>query len=246
MKKKSEPLTMSLTEHLRELRNRLLICLLFLALAMLIGLRLAPTIVERLLSLGVRYHYRFIYTAPQELLLQYISIALICSLCLALPILLYQTIAFISPGLHPHENRIFRFALGAGSLCFSVGVLFALRVMLPFMLQFLISLSGQTTATPSITVQNYLSFLMTVFVAFGLMFELPVVAVLLTQTGLLKVRWMRKARRVVIVIIFLVAALITPPDVVSQIMVAVPMLILYEISIIICTILERAHKSSDD
>lgn len=245
MKKKSEPLTMSLTEHLRELRNRLLICVLFLALTMLVGLHLAPTIAARLLDIGVQYHYHFIYIAPQELLLQYISIALICSLCLTLPMLLYQLIAFISPGLHPNENRIFRFALIAGLICFSIGVLFAFRVMLPFMLQFLISMSGQTAATPSITVQNYLSFLMTVFIAFGLMFELPVVSVVLTQTGLVKVRWMRKARRVVIVIIFLAAALITPPDVVSQIMVAVPMLLLYECSIIICTILERVRKPSD-
>jgi len=246
MKKKSEPLTMSLTEHLRELRNRLLICLLLLALTMLIGLRLAPTIVERLLALGAQYRYQFIYIAPQELILQYVSIALICSLCLTLPMLLYQTIAFISPGLKPNENRIFRFSLIAGLLCFGIGVLFAFRVMLPFMLQFFISVNGQTIAKPSITVQNYLSFLMTVFIAFGLMFELPVVSVLLTQTGLLKARWMRKARRVMIVIIFLAAALITPPDVVSQIMVAVPMLALYEISVIICSILERAHKSSDD
>lgn len=246
MKKKSEPLTMSLTEHLRELRNRLFICLALLSLTMLIGLHFAPMIVERLLILGTGYHYQFVYIAPQELILQYISIAWICSLCLTLPVLLYQIAAFISPGLNPNENRIFRFAMVVGLLCFSIGILFAFHVMLPFMLQFLISMSGQqTAATPSITVQNYLSFLMTVFLVFGLMFELPVVSVVLTQTRLLKVRWMRKGRRVVIVVIFLVSALITPPDVVSQIMVAVPMLILYEISIIVCTILERTRKSSD-
>lgn len=230
---------MTLSGHLRELRNRLLVCLLLLTAAMLIGLHFAPELVGLLLQIGRQYQYQFVYIAPQELIVQYLSVALVFALCVTLPVLLYQAWAFISPGLKPHENRLFLAAMIAGLFCFGGGVLFAYRVMLPFMLRFLISLSPGSLATAAITVQNYMTFLMTVFVVFGAMFELPVVSVLLTQTGLLKIRWMRKGRRVIIVVIFFVAALITPPDVVSQIMVAIPMLLLYELSIVLCTLCQK-------
>jgi sec-independent protein translocase protein TatC len=126
-----------------------------------------------------------------------------------------------------------------GLICFCIGVYFAYRIMLPFMLHFLISLSTGSGVTASISVQNYMTFLMTLFLIFGIVFELPVVSVLLTQMGLLKVEWMKKGRRVVIVVIFVIAALITPPDIVSQIMVAIPMIALYELSIILCTICQK-------
>jgi sec-independent protein translocase protein TatC len=111
------------------------------------------------------------------------------------------------------------------------------------MLYFLIDLSKGSNITASISVQNYMTFLLTIFMIFGIVFELPVVTVALTQMGLLKVQWMRAGRRVVIVVIFFVAALITPPDIVSQIMVSIPMIGLYELSIIISSILLKVRKN---
>jgi sec-independent protein translocase protein TatC len=129
-----------------------------------------------------------------------------------------------------------------GLICFVIGIIFAYKIMLPFMLYFLIDLSKGSNITASISVQNYMTFLLTIFMIFGIVFELPVVTVALTQMGLLKVQWMRAGRRVVIVVIFFVAALITPPDIVSQIMVSIPMIGLYELSIIISSILLKVRK----
>ena len=233
-KAKSQDQTMPLSEHLRELRNRLFVCLAALLAATLAGLHFAPDIVELLLDIGRSYRYRFVYIAPQELLLQYVSTALICGLCAAVPVLFYEVWAFIQPGLRRQEKALFLFAMVFGLLCFCGGVYFAFRIMLPFMLYFLIGLSGSSSASASISVQSYISFLTTVFLIFGVVFELPVVSVLLNRLGILKVQWMRKGRRVAIVAVFFVAALITPPDVVSQIMVAIPMVALYELSILLC------------
>lgn len=235
---------MPLSEHLREMRNRLLICGGLLLLSTLAGLHFAPRIVELLLGIGRSYQYRFVYIAPQELLLQYVSTALVCGLCVTTPMLLYQVWAFIQPGLRRQEKALFLFAVVFGLVCFCGGVYFAFRIMMPFMLYFLMSLSGSSSASASVSVQSYISFLTTVFLIFGAVFELPVLSVLLSRLGILKVQWMRKGRRVMIVVIFFVAALITPPDVMSQVMVAVPVLALYELSILLCTVSQKLQERS--
>lgn len=233
---------MSLSGHLREMRNRILVCLILLVAAMLVSLNFAPKLITLLLDIGKNYGYNFIYISPQELLLQYFSVSLIASACVVLPVLFYQIWAFIRPGLKKGENLFFLFAMVFGLICFCTGIYFAYRIMLPFMLRFLISLSTGSGVQASISVQNYLTFLMTIFMVFGLVFELPMVSILLTQMGLLKVEWMKKGRRAVIVVIFVLAAFITPPDIVSQVMVAVPMMFLYELSIILCTVFQKFRR----
>lgn len=239
-KKKSE--YMSLSGHLREMRNRILVWVILLAVSVAVSLAYAKEIVGFLLDMGRNYGYRFVYIAPQELLMQYFSVSLIAGICLTLPVLFYQVWAFLRPGLKRGENLFFLLAMVFGVLCFGIGVYFAYRIMLPFMLSFLVSLSIGSGVSASVSVQNYISFLMTIFVIFGLVFELPVVSVLLTQLGVLKVQWMKKGRKPVIVAIFFVAAVITPPDVVSQILVAVPMVALYEFSILLCGFCERVKS----
>jgi len=233
---------MSLSGHLRELRNRLLVCVILLVVTVLAGLHFAPDIVTYLLDIGRKYRYQFVYIAPQEMLMEYVSVSVLFGIVVTLPVLIYETWAFIRPGLKKGENLTFLLAMLFGLLCFGIGVAFALRIMLPFMLSFLITLSIGSGVSASISVQSYMSFLMTVFVVFGATFELPVVSVLLNQIGVLKVRWMRKGRRVVIVVIFFVAALITPPDVVSQVMIAIPMMALYELSILLCTVFQKIRE----
>ena len=249
-KKTSKGKDMALSGHLKELRNRLLICLAFLIVAFLVCLFYAADLVKLLTDIGEAYGYQYVFIAPQELLMQYFSVALIGSICVTLPIILYQLWAFIRPGLEKRENLFFVLAVLFGLAFFAVGVYFAYRIMLPFMLEFLIGVNAGTTITATISVQNYISFLLTIFLIFGAVFELPVLSVLLTQLGLIKVAWMKKGRRVVIVVMFFLAAVITPPDVVSQIMVAFPMIGLYELSIVICSILmklkKRKKKDEDD
>ena len=167
---------------------------------------------------------------------------MIAGVVLSVPVILFHVWSFIQPGLKDNENSMFGAALIAGMIFFVIGVAFAYFIMLPFMLRFLINLSKGSDVTASVSVANYVSFLMTIFVIMGVIFELPVVCVTLTALDLLKVEWMVKSRKFVIVIIFFVAAIVTPPDVVSQCMAALPMIGLYQLSIMICRVISRRKK----
>ena len=114
------------------------------------------------------------------------------------------------------------------------------------MLRFLISFTGEVDVSASISIQAYISFLLTVFLIFGIVFEMPVVTVVLTALGVLKAEWLAKGRKIMIVAIFFIAAVITPPDVISQILIAFPMLLLYEISILLCKLVTKRKKKAAD
>ena len=234
--------SMSLSGHLRELRNRILVCVILLVVVFGVCLSFAPHIVTALTNMGQRYNYVYVYIAPQELFLVYMNVALVGAVVVCFPVLAYQIYAFCSPGLSGKERGYISGSLVAGGLCFLVGVAFAYFISLPFMLRFLIQFTGQVDVAASISIQQYVSFLLTVFVIFGLVFELPVVSVLLTGLGLVRAEWLVKGRKVMVVIIFVLAAIITPPDIVSQVMVAVPMLGLYEISIALSRVVGKAKK----
>ena len=237
---------MSLSGHLRELRNRIIICVVCLVVFFLAGLHFAPDIVNLLTESGKAHGYRFVYISPQELLLQYFSIALVAGVCFSIPVILYHVWAFIRPGLRNNENSLFLGAMISGLCFFVLGVLFAYKIMLPFTLRFLIRISDGSGITASVSIANYIGFMLTIFMVMGIVFELPVISVILTQLGLVKIAWMKKFRKVIIVIIFFVAAVITPPDIVSQIMVAIPMFGLYELSIFICSLLLKMRKNKDE
>lgn len=236
---------MPLSGHLRELRNRAVVCIAALLAAFVGFLSLAPRLVTLFTDMGADYGYVYVYIAPQELLMVYFSVALAAALAAAFPLISYHVYAFCSPGLRRGERFFILGTLFFGTACFCVGVLFAYFVTVPFMLRFLIQFTAEVSVSASISIREYVSFLLTVFIVFGAIFELPVASVLLTLLGVLKARWMVKARKAMVVVIFIVAALITPPDVVSQVMVAVPMLGLYELSILLCRVFSRASKRRD-
>ncbi len=233
---------MSLTGHLRELRNRVAVCLAVLLAGFFLCLSVAGRIVTALTDLGTVYNYAYVYIAPQELLLVYFNLALVGAVALTFPVLAYEAYAFCSPGLSRRERTGIVLALLAGTVFFLMGVAFARFISMPFMLRFLIGFSREVDVAASISIQQYVSFLLTVFVIFGAVFELPVISVLLTALGVLKPEWLAKGRRVMIVLIFVLAAIITPPDVVSQIMVAIPMIGLYELSILLSRLVMKAKQ----
>ena len=236
--------SMSLSGHLKELRTRVLICVLALFAGVALCLSFSPRLVTMLTDMGRAYDYVFVYIAPQELLLVYLNVALLGGAVLAFPLIAYHAYAFCSPGLSRKERGFTLAALLAGTLCFLAGVAFARFISLPFMLRFLIQFTFEVDVSASISIDQYVSFLLTVFVIFGLVFELPVITVLLTSLGLIRAEWLTKGRKVVIVLIFVLAAVITPPDVVSQIMVAVPMIGLYELSIVLCRVFARKEQGA--
>ena len=247
-KSKNTDGSMSVSGHLKELRNRILVCVILLFVAFGVGLTFAPHIITYLTNMGEAYNYVFVYIAPQELLLVYLNAALIGALVVCFPVIAYEVYAFCSPGLKKKERFFIIGSLLAGTLFFVIGVAFARYISLPFVLRFLIQFTGEVDVSASISIQQYIGFLMTVFVVFGLVFELPVISVLLTGLGLIKAEWLVRGRKIMIVVIFVMAAIITPPDVVSQVMVAVPMIGLFELSILLSRLVgkRRAAKLADD
>ena len=245
-KEKNADGSMSLSGHLKELRNRILVVVILLLVAFTACLSFAPQFITFLTDMGKAYNYVFVYIAPQELLLVYLNAALVGALIICFPVVSYEVYAFCSPGMKKKERTFFIGSLLAGTLFFVVGVAFARFISLPFVLRFLIQFTGQVDVSASISIQQYIGFLLTIFVVFGLVFELPVVSVLLTGLGLIQASWLRKGRKIMIVIIFVMAAIITPPDVVSQVMVAVPMIGLYELSIGLSSLVGKRRKAKLD
>ena len=238
--------SMSLSGHLKELRNRIAVVVVLLLVAFTACLSFAPQFITFLTDMGKAYNYVFVYIAPQELLLVYLNTALVGALVVCFPVVAYEVYAFCSPGLTKRERTFFIGSLLAGTAFFVVGVLFARFISLPFVLRFLIQFTGEVDVAASISIQQYIGFLLTIFVVFGLVFELPVVSVLLTGLGLIRADWHRKGRKIMIVIIFILAAIITPPDVVSQVMVALPMILLYELSIGLSSLVGRRRNTDQE
>lgn len=243
--KKETDGSMPLTGHLRELRNRLLICVVpfvGLTVAFIPG---ADRLMAILTDMGERFGYRYVYLAPQELLVEYLRIAVLGAFLCCVPLILFQVWSFARPGLERGEKQMFAFSMLFGLLCFCLGIIFAYRVTAPFMLQFLIGLSSQTVSA-AISIEKYTSFLLTVFLIFGIIFELPMVSIILTNLGFIDSELLKRFRKPAIVVSFVAAALITPPDIFSQVMVAVPIVLLYQVSIWLSAVVGRMQKGKKE
>ena len=159
-----------------------------------------------------------------------LKIALLAAFLLALPVVLYQAWAFVAPGLYTHEKRLVMPLVISSTLLFFVGVAFCYFFVFGQVFKFIQSFAPKSiTAAPDI--EAYLSFVLTMFIAFGAAFEVPVIVMVLARMGLVSIEKLKAFRSYFIVLAFIVAAIITPPDVVSQLALAVPMCLLYEVGI---------------
>lgn len=173
-----------------------------------------------------------------------LKVTLLAAFLIALPVVLYQMWAFVAPGLYQHEKRLVVPLIFSSVLFFFLGMAFAYFLVFPWVFAFFVSYtpSGVQMMTD---IDKYLSFVLWMFVAFGATFEIPVVEVVLVRMGIVTIEKLKEIRRYVIVGAFVVAAIITPPDVVSQLMLAVPMCILYEVGIL-CARFFRKPASDDE
>jgi sec-independent protein translocase protein TatC len=185
-----------------------------------------------------------IFTSPAEAFIVYMKLAFYCALFFSSPYILYQAWMFIAPALYAHEKRyVLPFMITAIGL-FLTGMAFAYFVVFPLGFKFLMSLSTEFIK-PMVRLQDYLSFTMTLLLAFGAVFELPVFVFFLAKMGIITHKTLSRNRRFAILIIFIVAGVLTPgPDVFSQLSMAGPLLILYEVSIILAKMAERKPKTS--
>lgn len=173
-----------------------------------------------------------------------VKVTLLVSFVLALPYVLYQAWAFISPGLYAHEKKVGLPLVLGSTLLFLIGMAFCYFFVFGMVFKFIAEFAPKSiTVAPDIG--EYLSFVMTMFMAFGITFEVPVAVILLVKAGIVDVDKLKEARPYVIVGAFVIAAIVTPPDVISQFMLAVPMIVLYEVGILLARLSPRKEGASD-
>lgn len=234
--------SLTLTEHLRELRTRLIRSVLGIIVAAVLCYNYVDVIlvyirqpIEKYLQGG-----GLIYTAPSDKFLAYLKVAFFGGVLLATPWWLYQLWRFIAPGLYARERKYSLAFIFSGSILFAGGVVFAYVFALPAAFEFLMTFGGDADK-PMITIDHYLSFFTTMLFVFGLTFELPLVIVILGMLGIVSQRFLREKRRYSIVILSIVAAVLSPPDVVSMMTLLVPLYVLFEISIFLVGFFEKKN-----
>ncbi len=177
-----------------------------------------------------------------------VKVTMMCALVVALPYILYQVWAFVAPGLYVHEKKLIAPLVVSSTALFMCGMAFAYFLVLPTVFKFLASFTPEGVSfAPDIA--QYLDFVLTLLVAFGLAFQVPVAVVVLVRIGVISVEKLREIRPYVIVGAFVIGAIFTPPDVISQLMLAIPMWLLYELGIIVAGVLGRRageRESLDD
>lgn len=231
------------TAHLDELRKRLITC--FIAVG--VGFAICYGFKEKLFQILVQPLLRvmktdetLIFTGLPEAFFTYLKVALLSGLMLAAPIIIYQFWMFVAPGLYEREKRLMLPIVFLSTFFFVGGSLFGYFIVFPWGFKFFLGFANEhIRALPSM--KEYLGFTAKLLLAFGLVFELPLVITFLAKLGLVSVDFLKKNRKYALLLFFAGAAILTPPDVVTQIMMALPLMVLYEISIVGARIFGR-HK----
>ncbi|MBM4341105.1 MAG: twin-arginine translocase subunit TatC [Deltaproteobacteria bacterium] len=234
MDEKKQPLT----SHLQELRKRLV----FSFIAVGAGFIVCYAFSENLFAILSQPLLKMmpsggtlIFTSVAEAFFTYMKVAFIAGIILTSPFVLFQVWAFVAPGLYRHEKRYVIPFVAAGSIFFVLGILFAYYVAIPVGFKFLLGYATDFIK-PMPSMKEYLSFSIKFLLAFGLVFEFPVVLVLLARIGVIDAKTMARHRKYAILLIFIFAAVMTPPDIISQLLMAIPLMGLYELSILLSRI----------
>ncbi len=230
---------MPFMEHLGELRTRIVRGL----VALLVGLGIALPFSERITDFLARpvtkLGYKLVFTAPAEAFWVQMKVALITGLFIAAPGILWQVWAFIAPGLHEHEKKYAVPFIVIGSIMFLLGGAFALFVVTPYAIAFLLSYARESLQ-PMITIENHIDFLLKFTLAFGAVFELPLIITILSRIGVVNAKMLARNRKYAILGAFLAGAILTPtPDAFNQSLMAGPLIILYEVGILCARIFGR-------
>jgi sec-independent protein translocase protein TatC len=238
---------MSFLEHLDELRSKIIKALIGILVATILCIFFADFIVQIILlhplrSVGLKAQV----LSPYGIVMLYMESVLICGIILSMPYTIYCLWTFVAPGLLPKERGYISRIVFFTSFCFFAGVAFGYYILLPAALNFFASFGTQNIDL-NIALDQYVTFMLTLLLGAGLVFELPMVSFFLSKMGLLTPGFMRKYRRHAIVVIFIVSAVVTPtPDLVTQTLLALPMILLYEISIFISKCSQKTTAASSE
>lgn len=222
------------TAHLEELRKRLIVCFIAVGAGFILSYgfkeRLFEILVHPLVKV-LKEGEKLIYTGLPEAFFTYLKVAFLTSIIVASPILLYEFWMFVAPGLYKKERRLLGPIVLLSSLFFIGGALFGYFFVFPWGFKFFLAFATDIIR-PLPSMREYFGFSAKLLLAFGLVFELPLVLTFMAKLGIISVEFLKKNRKYAILIFFTVAAILTPPDVITQIMMAIPLMILYEVSII--------------
>ena len=242
----------SFVSHLIELRTRLIravgaILGIFIILFLYPGPSFLYDVLAQPMLATLPTGTRMIATGVITPFMVPVKVALLTAFVLALPIVLYQAWAFVAPGLYKHEQKLALPLILSGTVLVLLGMAFCYFVVFKTVFEFIAGFAPQSI-TPAPDIEAYVSFVITMFMAFGITFEVPVAVVLLVKSGLVSVQKLRSARGYVVVGAFVIAAIVTPPDVISQFMLAVPLCVLYEVGLLVASRMKPSEreKEADD
>jgi sec-independent protein translocase protein TatC len=236
--------------HLMELRDRLLRSLLAIA-AVTVVLSIWPGIggvydlLARPMMQSLPEGTKMIATGVISPILVPLKVTVLAAFMIALPYVLFQAWAFIAPGLYTHEKRIAVPLVTGGTALFLLGVAYCYFVVFGMIFQAIHSFAPQAI-TPAPDIEAYLNFVITMFLAFGITFEIPLIQLVLVRSGVVTVEKLKAIRSYVIVGAFVIAAVVTPPDVLSQLLLAIPMCLLYEVGIVVARLVPKRAPADED
>ena len=236
------------TGHLEELRKRLVACFIAIGIGFVISYgfkeKLFDILSHPLISV-MGADDKMIFTGLPEAFFTYLKVAFLSGFMLAAPVILYQFWMFVAPGLYQKEKRLLVPIVLLSSVFFVGGALFGYFIVFPFGFKFFLGFASETIqALPSM--KEYLSFSAKLLLAFGLVFELPLIITFLAKMGLVSVDFLKKNRKYALILFFAGSAILTPPDVVTQIMMALPLMVLYEISILGARVFGKKKAKQSD
>lgn len=233
----------TLVDHLGELRTRIIHSLYAILAATFLCFHFGEQIFNWLRKPIEPYLPQggLIYTGPLDKFMAHVKIAIVAGIILSCPVWLWQIWKFVAPGLYRRERGYALAFIGAGSFLFLLGVSFSYFVVLPMAFHFLMTFGGDIDK-PMIAIESYLSFVSQITLMFGLSFELPLIMTLLGMMGLVSRQFFASKRRYAIMIMAIISAIVTPPDLLSMLMMLGPMIILYEIGVLVVGLVERPRE----
>ncbi|MCP1146251.1 twin-arginine translocase subunit TatC [Lysinibacillus endophyticus] len=238
------PKELTVIEHIEELRKRLFICAAFFVIALIGGFYLAEPIIKYIQHEDAEKLTLNAFNVGDPLTV-YLEVTFVVALVITSPIILYQLWAFITPGLHETERKATLKYIPYSFILFIGGLAFGYFILFPNVMNFMMKLSNDLDIQQTIGINEYFSFLFKLVVPFGLIFQLPVVTLFLARIGLLNPKLMVKFRKYSYFVLFVLAVLLAPPDLISNLLIAIPLFILYEISIVIARIGYKKYEEAE-